>query len=151
LYTDLPSGGVREASLEFVSAPVQTPECRISPRENGDYHHVYFALQYTPRALGVQTATVTVYHDGNEAGFSTFTISGEAFWDASAAARPTALALARTGLNGAVQEGELFMRAAGTFGTITYTGFKVEGSPDIYVTSVGRRNKGSTSGSTHFS
>src|SRR5690606_34105076 len=38
-------------------------------------------LRYFPRSLGTQSATITIYHDGNDEGMTRITVSGEAFWD----------------------------------------------------------------------
>src|SRR5690606_604357 len=73
-----PDGG-RGATFEQVGDDVNSTCSNRSGSES--YPHLYVYLYYTPKTLGKQTATVTVYHDGNEEGFSTFTISGEAFWD----------------------------------------------------------------------
>src|SRR5690606_7282537 len=42
-------------------------DCKTPPGR-----HLAVTLRYTPRTVGVQAATVTLYHDGNENGYTSF-------------------------------------------------------------------------------
>jgi hypothetical protein len=67
------AGGSKEASFTTAGTPVQG-DCLTSPGK--DFGLI---LRYTPRTLGKQSVTVTIYHDSNDQGFTTFDISGEAY------------------------------------------------------------------------
>ncbi|WP_322997099.1 hypothetical protein [Castellaniella sp.] len=135
--------GERSDSFSFTGLPVTSSwKSCISPGKDFS-----LSLRYIPRTLGKQTATVTIYHDGNDEGFTTFEISGEAFWDARAELRGNSpfttdkatpvTGFARTGLNSKVQTKTVYLKAYGTYGAVAYKGFKVEGSADISVATAG--------------
>lgn len=146
-YTGLPGGGAREASFSLKGGPVQASRCypqEVSSRIT-NRPHLQVNLAYLPRTEGIQHAKITIYHDGNDQGFTEFEISGEAFRDVNveatqgspySAAVPVA-DFPRAKLNAAAQVKTVYLKAFGTYGRVAYKGFKIEGSRDILVTSAG--------------
>src|SRR5690606_17738897 len=108
--------------------------CSLAPGQ-----HLTLNLEYIPRTPGKQTATITVFHDGNDAGFTSFEISGEAFRDVNVEVTQSRPYLAtapvtdfsRVALSSKTQLKTVYLKAGGTYGEVTYTGFEVAGSNDI--------------------
>lgn len=142
-----PSGsdGLQEASFSLVGTDVGTPCTAQGPSTAGrTYPHLAVVLKYTPKTIGQQSAKITVYHDGNDEGNSSFEISGEAFRDVNvevtgsfpASATTAVTDFARAGVNSAAQTKTVYLKATGTYGQVTYSGLRIEGSSDIIATSV---------------
>lgn len=67
------ASGSREVSFIVTGTRVQE-DCLTSPGK--DFGLV---LRYSPNTLCKQAATITIYHDGNDWGFISFDISGDAY------------------------------------------------------------------------
>lgn len=129
-------------SLKGTSVAVTGVQCGTLPGKDFG-----LTIKYTPNTRGKQTATITVYHDGNDEGYTTFDISGEAFMDTSVELRGNSpydsvskgvTNFSRTKVNSAAQSKIVYLKASGTYGNVTYGGFKVEGSSDFTVITAGR-------------
>src|SRR5690606_12303520 len=78
-YASEEGGGIQEAQISMVADNVQRKtRCSSYSNETKQTHHPHFAvnLLLLTEVQGEHSATVTVYHDGNEEGYSTFTIVG---------------------------------------------------------------------------
>src|SRR5690606_16752015 len=119
-YSKSADGGVREDSFTRTSANM-AQNCHAKPGR-----HLALTVKFIPRTVGMQHATVTVFHDGNEQGFTSFVISGETFRDVSVQATDSNPYLAATevkpfnkmGLIFPAQKKTIYMKMSGTFGAV---------------------------------
>ncbi|WP_368647343.1 hypothetical protein [Castellaniella ginsengisoli] len=137
-YSGEPDGGALSGTFSIKGSNVNG-KCSLAPGQ-----HLTLNLEYIPRTPGKQTATITVFHDGNDAGFTSFEISGEAFRDVSVEvtqnrpylATAPVTGFARVARGSKTQLKTVYLKASGEYGEVTYTGFEVVGADDIRVRSV---------------
>ena len=140
-YVNDPSGGARQDAFSIEGMSVNKGDCFAN-----DGKHFALTIQYQPKTLGKQTAALTIFHDGNDQGYSTFDISGEAFRDVLVEATGTSpfagvtpiKDFTRAKVGAVAQLKNVYLKASGTFGEVTYTGFKFEGSADFAITRVAK-------------
>ncbi|VTU43223.1 MULTISPECIES: choice-of-anchor D domain-containing protein [unclassified Variovorax] len=111
----------------------------------------HFKVTFLPAHMGVHTAQVAIYHNGGNTNPLVLPISGTAASDVNVTVSDLATSVQAPApypvtVAGTTASKLIYLRVTGTKGQVTYTGFKVEGSPSFGVTSsLNKYPKGTTS------